>query len=349
MRRFAFACLGLLALLGCPNPDDGFVLSGTVVDQDGRPVRNHEVRVLRDLSVDGERCGPWEPFTTLTTDEAGRYSTTVYRYQQTLGQPVPRYFRVESSSLFDRVWVTAFHFRFAPVDVALPELFAFSRRPSGASLAPGLTDRFTEARIDGAMAWRGNQEIPVEERSLSVIEVDRLTRDEFLQANLLGLDAQWLSLEARLERPFFTKEGQAPSRVRGRPCDAGSARGPCPWTDGRMLPERLPAGTRSVAITLSEGFFVSQVSVHGLQVSGTPDRVVLEAGLSTEEGLEWRPWTWVSRGKEIIEWSRTHCSDRGAFLVTSARPTPMNGLRLRVLDSAGEALELTSLAEVSLP
>jgi hypothetical protein len=346
MRRVVLACL---VLFSCPNPDDGFLLSGRVVDQDGRPVRNHEVRVLRDVSVDGERCGPWEPFTTLTTDAEGRYATTVYRYQQTLGQPVPRFFRVEASSVFARAWVTAFHFRFGPVDVALPELVSFTRQPSGVDLVAGLTDRFTEARIDGALAWRGNQEVPVEERSLTVLEVDRLTRDEFLQANLLGVDAQWLSLEARLERPFFKTEVRTPSRVRGQPCDVGSGLTRCPFTDGRMLPERLPRGTRSVAISLPEAGWVSFVSVHGLQVAGAPDRVVLETGTETEAGLEWSPWTWISRGRETIEWSRTHCSDRGAFLVTSARNTPMNALRLRVLDSAGKALELTSLAEVVVP
>jgi hypothetical protein len=346
MRRFALACL---VLVGCPNPDEGFGLSGTVVDQDGRPVRNHEVRVLRDVSVDGERCGPWEPFTTLTTDARGRYATTVYRYQQTLGQAAPRYFRVEASSVFQPTWTTAFHFRFPAVDVKLPDLLIVTDLPI-VPTPQGLTDSFTEVELDGAIAWRtATVAFVAEDRVMKSRRVDRVTLDNFVDANLLGVDSRWVSVEVRLERPAQDVPAVNPSRFRGKPCSVAlSPEGPCPFTDGRMLPVKLGPGTKSVSITSEETVFGSAVTVRGLHVDGAVERVILERGDREGEELVWRPWVILPRGKETIEWSRTHCREPGAFFDVATGLTALLGVRVRAEDAAGTALDLTSLAEVSV-
>ncbi|MCU0697384.1 MAG: hypothetical protein MUC96_12735 [Myxococcaceae bacterium] len=344
--RSLLALLGLV-LVACPNPDDGFRLSGRVVDQDGVPVPNHEVRVLRDASPDGERCVLMEPFATLVTDERGTYGTTVYRFQQTLGQVVPRYFRVETTSVSEPTWVTAGLFRFGPVDAALPEL-PIARRSLGVVQVPvSFVDSFTEAELDGYLAWRGDFEVPVEDRTLTVRRVDRVTRDTFTDANLLGIDSQWLSFEMRLERPFRTLTSELPSLARGGGCSVAPQTA-CPLTDGRLLPVVLPPLTTSVAVTVPAPAVVGTVFVHGLQVEGTPAQVVLESGTRVDEGLEWRPWAPVPRGKEVIEWSRTHCRDRGAFFKVFAGVREVDAVRVSVFDAEGNRLRLTSMAELAL-
>jgi hypothetical protein len=341
--------LAALVLLGCPNPDEGFVLSGTVVDQNGQTVRNHEVRVLRDVSVDGERCGPWEPFTTLTTDARGRFATTVYRYQQTLGQAAPRYFRVEATSVFEPTWTTAFHFRFPAVDVKLPNLLILTDMPV-VSTPQGLTDSFTEVELDGAIAWRtATPGFVAEDRVMKARRVDRASFDNFVEANVLGVDSRWVSVEVRLERPTEDVPAVNPSRIRGKPCSVAlSAGGPCPFTDGRMLPVKLVPGTKSVSITSEQSIFGTGVTVRGLQVDGAVSRVILERGDLGDEGLVWRPWVVLPRGKETIEWSRTHCREPGAFFDLTTGLTALLGVRIRAEDASGAALDLTSLAEVSV-
>ncbi|MDX2009668.1 MAG: hypothetical protein SFW67_05740 [Myxococcaceae bacterium] len=337
-----------LLVLGCPNPDDGFLLSGRVVDQDGRPVANHEVRVLRDTSFDGERCAPMEPFVTLSTDRAGAFATTVYRYQQSLGQPVPRFFRVETSSVFEPTWVTAAVFRFGPVDLELPELLILNR-PLQIDPLVSFTDSFTESFLDGRVAWRSQSEVrPQEDRAMETRRVDRLTRDDFVEANLLGVDSRWVNFEVRLERPLVPVPAGNASLLRGAPCAPSRPGEPCPYTDGRLLPVPFPEGTRTLTITTDSLLLASSVTVRGLHTSGEVARVLVERADGTDEGLAWQPWTVFPRGKELVAWSRTHCLEPGAFLTVFTGTTLTRGLRLRAEDMNGVTLDLLSLAEVSV-
>jgi hypothetical protein len=347
MRR-ALLALVTAGLCGCPNPDDGFLVSGTVVDQDGRPVANHEVRVLRDASPGSERCTPMEPFVTLTTDAKGRYGTTVYRYQQTLGQPVPRYFRVETSSVFEPTWVTAAVFRFGPVDLKLPDLLILTERlPFDAPASFG--DSFTESFLDGHVAWRTASEVrPGEDRPMPTRRVDRVSRDDFVEANLLGFDSRWVNFEVRLERPLTPVPAGNPSLLRGASCEPSAAGQPCPFTDGRLLPVALAPGTKTISITTGELVLASTVTVRGLHASGEVSRVLVERADATDEGLSWQPWTVFPRSKETVEWSRSHCLEPGAFLSVFTGITVTRGLRLRAEDVNGASLDLLSLAEVTV-
>lgn len=333
-----------LALSGCPSPEDGFLLSGRVVDQNGAPVAGHEVRVLRDASVDGERCTPLRPFVTLVTGENGRFATTVYRQQQTLGGPVPRFFRVEASSVSEPESMTAFTFRFPAVDVTLPDLL-IATGPVPEPLPP--VEVFLESTLDDAVVWRGPTSVhPGEDRAMPTRRVARVTRDDLIDANLLGIDSRWVSLELRFEWPAPPVRAGNASVLRGLACDVVADGQVCPLTDGRMLPLRLPPGTKSVAITSPSVLVLNSVAVRGLQVDGAVARVFVESADSLEQPA-WRLYAVAPRGAELISSARTHCKEPGAFFSTSPGTVLTRGLRLRAEDSSGAALELLSLSEVT--
>ncbi len=331
-------------LAGCPSPEDGFLLSGRVVDQNGVPVQGHEVRVLRDASVDGERCTPLRPFVTLVTGENGRFATTVYRQQQTLGGPVPRFFRVEASSISEPESMTAFTFRFPAVDVPLPDL-PIATGPVPEPMTP--VEVFMESTLDDAVSWRGTTSThPGEDRAMPTMRVARYTREDLVDANLLGIDSRWVSLELRFERPAPPVRAGNASLLRGLACDVVGEGQVCPLTDGRMLPLRLPPGTKSVAITSREVLVLNSVAVRGLQVDGAAARVLVESADSLEEP-SWRLYAVAPKGAELISSARTHCKAPGAFFSTTPGAVLTRGLRLRAEDSSGAALDLRSLSEVT--
>jgi hypothetical protein len=338
------AWLLVSGLAGCPSPEDGFRLSGRVVDQNGVEVSGHEVRVLRDASPDGERCTPLRPFATLVTGENGRFETTVYRQQQTLGGPVPRFFRVEASSVSEPEWVTAFTFRFPAVDVPLPDLLIMT----GPFVEPtSLTEVFLESTLDGAVAWRGptsNQ--PADDRAMPTMRVARLTREDVIDANLLGIDSRLVSLELRFERPAPSVRAGNASVLRGKPCDVVAEGQVCPLTDGRMLPVRLPPGTKSVAITSPDVLVVELISVRGLQVDGDVARIFVDAADSLEPPA-WRLYATVPRASELVSNARTHCKEPGLFFSSAPGIAVTRGLRVRAEDASGAALDLLSLSEVT--
>lgn len=333
-----------VALGGCPSPEDGFLLSGRVVDQNGVPVPGHEVRVLRDASVDGERCTPLRPFVTLVTGEDGRFATTVYRQQQTLGGPVPRFFRVEASSISEPESMTAFTFRFPAVDVTLPDLLiATGRVPE--PMAP--VEVFLESTLDDAVAWRGPSSThPGEDRAMPTRLVARVTRDDLIDANLLGIDSRWVSLELRFERPATPVRAGNASVLRGLACDVVGEGQVCPLTDGRMLPVRLPPGTKSVAITSPQVLVVNSFAVRGLQVDGAVARIFVDSADSLD-GPVWRLYATVPRASELVANGRTHCKEPGIFFSSAPGIVVTRGLRVRAEDASGAALDLLSLSEVT--
>lgn len=344
MRARGLVALMTAALVGCPSPEDGFRLSGRVVDQDGVGVRGHEVRVLRDASTDGERCTPLQPFATLVTGENGRFETTVYRQQQTLGGPVPRFFRVEASSVIEPEWTTAFTFRFPAVDVPLPDLL-IATAPIREPTSPA--EVFTEATLDDAVAWRGPTTfLPAEDRAMPTMRVARLTREDVIDANLLGIDSRLVSLELRFERPEPPVRAGNASVLRGKPCDVVAEGQVCPLIDGRMLPVRLPPGTKSVAITSREVLVVNSIAVRGLQVDGAVARIFVDSADSLD-GPVWRLYATVPRASELVSNGRTHCKEPGIFFASAPGIVVTTGLRVRAEDASGAALDLRSLSEVT--
>ena len=344
MRALHLVAMFAVALAGCPSPEDGFLLSGRVVDQNGVPVPGHEVRVLRDASVDGERCAPLRPFVTLVTGQNGRFATTVYRQQQTLGGPLPRFFRVEASSVSEPESMTAFTFRFPAVDVPLPDLL-IATGPVPEPMGPA--EVFMESTLDDAVAWRGPNSTHLgEDRAMPTMRVARFTREDLLDANLLGIDSRWVSLELRFERPAPPVRAGNASVLRGLACDVVGEGQVCPLTDGRMLPVRLPPGTKSVAITSSEVLVLNSVAGRGLHVDGAVARVFVDSADSLE-GPVWRLYASVPRASELASKGRTHCKEPGMFFSSAPGVVATRGLRLRAEDASGAALDLLSLSEVT--
>lgn len=335
------ALLGVLLLGACVSPEDAFVLRGAVVDEVGRPMPDQEVRILRDRSIDSERCWPMEPFTTLTTDREGRFSLTVFRQQQTLGGRTPRFFRVEASALPG--WASAQTFRFPAADVTLSDLPVSTL---GTPVPAMLFESFTEGTLDESLAWRsGFGGLPAEERETPLRSVDRQVSFASLPSTGLGTFEE-LAVELRLERPAEPVMRGPVSRFRNLACDVVPQGEPCPLTDGRMVPVKLPPGTKTVAITSGQLEVVRSLAVRGLQVEGEPDRLLVETATSLTTP-DWRPVVRVTRAREAIAAGRNHCRDPGAFFSFEIGTVAAQGFRLRVEDAAGSSLDLTWLAEVT--
>lgn len=336
------ALLLVLVLSGCPSPEDAYLLNGQIVDQDGRPAANREVRVLRDASPDAQRCLPMEPFTTLTTGADGRFSVTVFRQQQTLGALVPRFFRVEASSDPFRA-VSAWTFRFAATDVSLPPL------PIALGVAPTIptnsAEVFSESLLDGAVAWRtGAGGAGEEDRAMPTLAVARRSTFDVLPTTPFGA-YEALGLELRFEQPLPDTSVGTASKLRGFDCD-GVAPRPCPLTDGRMLPVALPKGTKGVSLTGSAIVVFRAVVVRGLRVEGEPTDVVVEATESLDEP-RWETIGRLLRTKELVASARGQCRESGLFATIEVGVRAARGVRIRADDQDRNALDLVSLQELS--
>lgn len=332
----------LLLLAGCPSPDEAFLLSGRVIDENGVGLPNVTVRVLRDTSLDTERCQPLEPFATLETDATGAYALTVFRQQLTLGRVVPRFFRVETSHPAQPSWTSALVFRFPAVDLHLPDLLVST---SGAAPPPGELETFTEGWLDGAVAWRSGVGTGLdEERPLTRVRVDRRLFSDVAEVSAFNM-YQSYSLEARLERPLPPGSTDTISRLRGAPCELPGH--PCPVTDGRFVPVSLPAGTRELVLSTPDIVELSEVAVHGLQVDGEPSTLNIEVNESGGAESQWRTWVISTKVREVLVGARNHCTEPTGFLSFSLPQVLATGVRLRVEDANGDPLDLTSLSEVS--
>lgn len=339
------ALLPALALVwcGCPSPENLYRLEGEVVDQHGRAVRGREVRLLRDASFDGSRCLPMEPFAVTTTGADGRFAFDVYRYQQTLGRVTPRFFRVEASNDPLTDVLTSWTFRFPAVDVTLPPLpITTSTIPP---LPPGF-ETFSEATLDGVVSWRSGGGIGGdEERPMKTLVVTRGLASDVLAGTPFGSWEQ-VGLELRLEQPVADFPPGPVSRLRGLDCEPLWPGQPCPLTDGRMLPVALPAGTKTLTITGRELVVFRTVVLRGLRIEGEAAVVTVETTDSLDTP-DWRLAGRLLRGKELVAAARGHCREPGVFGSIEVGIRAARGVRLRADDEGGNALDLTSVQEVS--
>ncbi|MBL8921873.1 MAG: hypothetical protein JNJ54_23680 [Myxococcaceae bacterium] len=338
------ALLPAVALVwcACPSPENVYRLEGEVVDQNGRAVRGREVRLLRDASDDGARCLPMEPFAVTTTGPNGRFAFDVYRYQQTLGRVTPRFFRVEASNDPLTNVLTSWTFRFPAVDVTLPPL------PITTSTIPPLPssfETFSEASLDGVVAWRTGGGIGGdEERPMKALQVTRGLASDVLAGTPFGSWEQ-VGLELRLEQPIAEVPPGPVSRLRGLDCEQLRP-APCPLTDGRMLPVALPPGTKTLTITGRELVVFRTVVLRGLRIDGEAAQVTVE----TTDSLELPDWQLsgrLLRGKELVAAARGHCREPGVFGSIEVGVRAARGVRIRADDEDGNSLDLTSVQEVS--
>ncbi len=331
----------LLVFAACPSPEEAFVLSGRLIDEDGVGVPHQEVRVLRDVSPDARRCSPMEPFATLETDGAGVFSLTVYRQQQTLGRALPRFFRIETTPQLQPSWRSALSFRFPAVDLHLPDLLVPTQ---GLAPPPGTFETLVEGTLDGTVAWRsGVGALFAEERALDQVKIDRRLFSDVAPVSGFNMYESY-AVEARLERPTGLSQTDTISRLRTLPCDVPGR--PCPLTDGRALPVDLPANTESVSIRANEILELSELSLRGLQVEGEPDTLVVEIDESGGGAAQWRTWARSQKVREVLPAALNHCREPTGFLSFVLPRVLATGLRLRVEDTNGEPLKLVSLAEV---
>ncbi len=320
------------------------MLSGRVVNELREPQGNVEVRVLRDRNLDGVRCLPMLPFTTLTTDERGRFSTTLYRQQLTLGAALPRFFRVEAGSPAKPDVLSAYTFRFPAVDVALPDLPVSSR--GDVPYVPQV-QTFSEGLLDGVVAWRGQlNPLTAEDRQLAGRRVTRTFRGEGIDSDVVG-SFEVLGLELRVEQPINSLAASSTSLVRGAACDVVPAGASCPLTDGRMPSATLPPGTVTVSLTWDELRVVSALALRAVRVEGAVAALTLESTTPMTPGL-WQPW--YSAPKFVLDEfadAPTHCSEPGAFVLLFPPINIVSGLRLRFEDEQGTSLPILSMAEVT--
>jgi hypothetical protein len=341
MRALFFTAL---LCAGCPSPDEAFTLKGRVVDELRQPQGNLEVRVLRDRNLDGVRCLPMLPFTTLTTDASGRFSTTLYRQQLTLGAALPRFFRVEVSSPAKSEVLSAYTFRFPAVDVALPDLPVSST--GDVPYVPQL-ETFSEGLLDGVVAWCGGlNSFTAEDRQMAAREVTRTFRGDGIDSDVVG-GFEVLGLELRVERPMPGFAASSTSVVRGAACDVVPVGASCPLTDGRMASATLAPGTVTVSLTWDELRAVSVSSLRAVRVEGAVAAITLEGTTPMTPGV-WQPW--YSAPKFVIDEvgkAATHCSEPGAFILLNPPINLVSGLRLRFEDARGTSLPILSMAEVT--
>ena len=174
--------------------------------------------------------------------------------------------------------------------------------------------------------------------------VARALASDVLAATPFGSWEQ-VGLELRLELPGVTSYPGDASRLRGLPCDLVPGR-PCPLTDGRMLPVALPPGTKTVAITSSEHFVFRWLLVRGLRIAGDAAAVTVETTDSLE-APEWQLAGRLQRAKDLVAAARGHCREPGVFGAIDVGIRAARGVRVRANDANGDALDLTSVQELS--
>lgn len=342
MRALTWALAALCC--GCPSPENVYRLEGELVDQDGRAVRGHEVRLLRDASPDDVRCVPMEPFAVTTTGADGRFAFDVFRYQQTLGRVAPHFFRVEASHQPSTDVSSSWTFRFPAVDVTLPPLPITVGRQL--TLPGSQLEVFAEASLDGVVAWRSGGDTPGdEERPMKTLIVARALASDVLAGTPFGSWEQ-VGLELRIEQPGVTFGPGPVSRLRGLGCDLVAPGRSCPLTDGRMLPVTLPAGTKTLTITSSELFVFRSVLLRGLRIEGDAVAVTVETTDSLE-APQWQLAGRLLRARELVAAARGHCGEPGLFGNIDVGIRAARGVRVRADDADGNALDLTSVQEVS--
>ncbi len=327
----------VLLLCGCPLPEDQFVLSGQAVDQQGRPLVDVEVRLLRNQAPSELRCDALELLETTRTDDEGHYRFTLIRQQITRGVNARRFFRVETD--FSGATVSQ-SFWFPDADFELGLLSAAGQ--AGAW-------HVSEARVDDRLAWRSEfndpgyqPDRPFDERSASsarewrTVPIDSLGRVDVVP------------VEWRFEGPWFPQLSGpvSPPASRGAECPFIDVT-PCPLTDGRYVPFEFAEDTRTIVLNFKREVSVSPLSFHGLVLARAASRVRLEFNFVLDFD-NWNRFGSSPIDSRLQELSAERCNEPGAFLRIGAMSfiKPVL-LRIAFEDAEGDLVPIVSLAEIS--
>ena len=334
--------------LGCGQPEDVFVLEGTVVSPGNTPLADLEVRLLRDESIDGVRCVPMTLVASARSDGQGRYRFELIRQQIYLGAATRRMFRVEARQETETL-LSSLTFQFPSADLMLPPMFVGSRW-QGQPGWPELRHE-EEAFVDGSLAWRGATTGAASEmRPYQARSVWRQFGSLHVDTDSYG-GVEDVAVQARFEAPKLdaAPRGTVPES-RGASCNVGPVDGPCPLTDGRFLPVRLPPDTRALVITFPEETLVDYVWLRGLVVEGDYTQMKLEWSQTTFEA--WNPFNTVLVDQSLVSLGRQSCDEPGAFLgpmsvSVGVFPRPRQ-VRIRFIDDAKDTKPIEWLSEVSV-
>lgn len=331
-RRHIGWLLLALGALGCPLPEDEFVLSGSVAGA-GAGV---EVRLLRNQVASEQRCDSFAPLATALTDEGGRYQFHLIRQQVTQGVPMRRFFRVEVN---EGLAVLSQSFWFPDADLDLGEL--------SATASPAAW-RIVEAELDGHLGWRSEVrgvfdfDRPFRWRQASALRewrtvpVDSLGRYDVIPVEW-RLEGQWANAGA---------SPQPPPASRGAACPFIDVT-PCPLTDGRYVPYVFPAGTRAVVLDFRRETNLSPLRFHGLVLERPAAKVRFDFNF-VEDFDSWSKLGTTTLDSRLQDLSVDRCNEPGVFMSvgTGGFITPVL-LRVVFEDEAGEAVPIVSLAEIS--
>ncbi len=326
-----FLCWGLLVplLMGCPLPEDQFVLSGKV---DPRV----EVRLFRNQVASETRCDSLEPLATARADDWGHYEFPLIRQEITRGVAQRRFFRVEVDQ---GPAVLSQSFWFPDADLDLGELSA-----SGSPAAW----RIAEAELDGHVAWRSERSWLIENdrpfrwrqatalREWRTVPVDSLGRYDIIPVEW-RLEGAWEAGAARLVTAPLSRGAECPF------LDLT----PCPLTDGRYVPYVFAPDTRELVFNFHHEVQLSPLLFHGLALARPAAKVRFDFNF-VEDFSNWSRLGSTTVDLRLQELSVDRCNEPGVFL--SVAPGGfIKPVALRVVfeDEASNAIPIVSLAEIS--
>ncbi len=327
-------------MLGCPQPEDQFVVSGRLVGF-GKPQPGVEVRLLRNQYASAIRCDALELFATTRTDETGQFAFSLLRQQVTRGNPERRFFRVEFEALDGTVsksfWFPDADLTLGDWDMGGPEKF-------------GATE---EVQVDGRISWRREDYgerfslPPGADQSFQI----RTVLSEFnwliVPQDSLGRDDS-IPVETKFEAPWERQEGtNLPPGSRGALCPNIDVL-PCPLSDGRYLPYAFPVGTRNIVLNLGLTVGIPRIFFHGLVLEKIASKVRLEFNFVQDES-SWNMLSTVPFDAEAQGGRSGNCNAPGAYFfiepMSSIKPV---FLRITFLDEASAPISTLSLTEISI-
>lgn len=324
--------LALALFSACPQPEDAFVISGHLAPLDGTQRANVPVSLKRSRFASDSRCEFFDELHQTTTDEEGFFSFQLLRQEAVAGVNARRFFSVEAPDLSDGTFSKRFWFPNA--DLELGELGV-----------PVFEAGDFESRVDGHTAWRGAKLLL--DRTVEVRTV-RATRDWVtVPIDSLGrFDV--IPIDTRVESGWMTEAARpgASSTVLGAECPEINLT-PCPLTDGRFLPYAFPPDFRQLVFNFKQEANVSNLLFHGLQLARPPVKARLDFSFFVDF-TELSPLVTLTLAPAQFDRAQESCDEPGTFLNIGSggfiRPVV---LRVRFEDSAGEAIPILSLQEVS--
>lgn len=331
------ACVLLTGLSGCPMPEELYVLSGQVLDSEGVPAAEVEVRLLRNQVASDTRCDSLEALDTTRTDSTGHYRFSLLRQQVNRGVPGQRFFRAEVDGA-GHVFSQSFWFPNADLDLGVLQK----------ELVPSDAYEMLETRIDGRLAWRdflkgrpeGRFDLPHDTR-----RVDALREWRSVPIDSLGR-FEVIPVEWRREAPWTRGDSDVP-RVRDIACPDIDV-SPCPLTDGRYIPYVLAPNTRAIVLHLTKERHLRSVDFSGVVLERAAARLLIEFNDQPTTG-DWNAFESVLLSSATQKISPDSCNEPGAFMtVLASRSLTPAMVRLVFIDERGESVPILSLSEVAL-